>query len=197
MAALIEGPLDHCNFGWSIRTGRGYQWQIKGGHEGRASPGVQILSISCSFWENLAKSYVDGHPPMEGWCPNLGKILNPPLATAFQSYLRSFPVKQPGSVVDPGFPRWRWGGRCEPLSLGRKPIILQDFCQKLHENERNWTEGAPASNSFNRFINVFTKISRFHEVSRYSIANKKNRKSEKKAKSQQKDVMCQLHHGQK
>ena len=25
-------------------------------------PGVQILSISCSFWENLAKSYVGGPP---------------------------------------------------------------------------------------------------------------------------------------
>ena len=31
---------------------------------GRASPlGVQILSISCSFWENLAKSYVGAPPP--------------------------------------------------------------------------------------------------------------------------------------
>ena len=28
----------------------------------------------------------------------------------------------------------------QPLSLGQKPIILQDFCQKLHENERNWTK---------------------------------------------------------
>ena len=27
----------------------------------------------------------------------------------------------------------------QPLSLGWKPIIWQVFCQKLHENERNWT----------------------------------------------------------
>ena len=38
---------------------------------------VQILSISCSFWENLAKSYVGA--PLESWRPHLGKILDPPL----------------------------------------------------------------------------------------------------------------------
>ena len=27
----------------------------------------------------------------------------------------------------------------QPLILGQNPIILQDFCKKLHENERNWT----------------------------------------------------------
>ena len=42
-----------------------------------APPPVQILSISCSFRENLAKSYV-GVPP-ESWCPLLGEILDPPL----------------------------------------------------------------------------------------------------------------------
>ena len=31
------------------------------------------------------------------------------------------------------------GGR-HPLSLGGKTIIWQDFCRKLHENERNWTQ---------------------------------------------------------
>ena len=41
-------------------------------------PGVQILSISCSFWENLAKSYV-GAPPLGSWRPLLGEILDPPL----------------------------------------------------------------------------------------------------------------------
>ena len=37
--------------------------------------GVQILSISCSFWENFAKSYIG--TPLEGWCPHLGEILDP------------------------------------------------------------------------------------------------------------------------
>ena len=37
----------------------------EGGRRGRVPPlGVQILSISCSFWEILAKSYV-GDPPGE------------------------------------------------------------------------------------------------------------------------------------
>ena len=44
-----------------------FSGRSKGGREGRP-PGVQILSISCSFWENLAKSYVGakwgvGTPP--------------------------------------------------------------------------------------------------------------------------------------
>ena len=42
-------------------------------------PGVQILSISCSFWENLAKSYVGAPPSSESWRPHLGEILDPPL----------------------------------------------------------------------------------------------------------------------
>ena len=40
-------------------------------------PGGQILSISCSFWGNLAKSYVGA--PLENWRPLLGEILDPPL----------------------------------------------------------------------------------------------------------------------
>ena len=42
-----------------------------GGRRGRVAPlGVQILLISCSFWEILAKSYV-GAPP-------LGRLAPPP-----------------------------------------------------------------------------------------------------------------------
>ena len=44
------------------------------------------------------------------------------------------------TVADSGFPRQ---GR-QPLSLGQKPIIWQDFCQKLHKNERNWNGGGGA-----------------------------------------------------
>ena len=36
-------------------------------------------------------------------------------------------------VANPGFPR---RGH-QPLCLGQKPIIGKDFCQKLHETERN------------------------------------------------------------
>ena len=42
-------------------------------------PGDQILSISCSFKEILAKSYVGAPLPPESWRPLLGEILDPPL----------------------------------------------------------------------------------------------------------------------
>ena len=49
----------------------------RGGHEGRTPPlGVQILSISCSFRENLACSRPPG-----GFTPPLGKILDLPLVS--------------------------------------------------------------------------------------------------------------------
>ena len=51
---------------------------VSGGSKGGARDApVQIPSISCSFWENLAKSYV-GAPP-GSWRPLLGEILDPPL----------------------------------------------------------------------------------------------------------------------
>ena len=48
---------------------------LGGGREGRTPPPVQILSISCSFRENLACS-------RGGFTPPLGKILDPPLVIA-------------------------------------------------------------------------------------------------------------------
>ena len=60
-----------------------HQWRIYGGRKGRAPPpppGVQILSISCSFWENLANSYVGA--PLGSWRPLPGEILDPPLNMA-------------------------------------------------------------------------------------------------------------------
>ena len=52
-------------------------WVTSGGFRGgrgtRDPLGTQILSISCSFWEYLAKSYVGAPPP--------GEILDPPLLT--------------------------------------------------------------------------------------------------------------------
>ena len=45
-------------------------------------------------------------------------------------------------MADPGFPR---RGGAQPLSLGQKLIIWQDFCRKLHENKKNligWGGGA-------------------------------------------------------
>ena len=39
----------------------------KGGCEGYVPPRAQILSISCSFWENLAKSYVGAPSAGKSW----------------------------------------------------------------------------------------------------------------------------------
>ena len=52
-----------------------------GARDAHSSLGAQILSISCSFWEKLAKSYV-GAPPPGNWRPLLGEILDPPLQGA-------------------------------------------------------------------------------------------------------------------
>ena len=63
------------------------------GHEGHASPlGARILSISCSFWENLAKSYV-GAPTGELVPPPRG---NPGSATATDS---SVSINHSGKMV--------------------------------------------------------------------------------------------------
>ena len=37
--------------------------------------------------------------------------------------------------------QWRiqdFPGGCQPRNLEQRPIIWQDFCQKMHENESNW-----------------------------------------------------------
>ena len=52
-------------------------------------PRVQILSISCSNREILAKSYV-GDPPLESWRPHLGEILDPPLLEVGSLFTCSF-----------------------------------------------------------------------------------------------------------
>ena len=42
------------------------------------------------------------------------------------------------------FSQTTWG--CQPPTLKQKPVIWQDFCSKMHENERSWTErGAPGT----------------------------------------------------
>ena len=61
---LLTNLLSHCSGG------------SKGGARD-APPPVQILSISCTFWEILAKSYID--TPLGSWRPLLGEILDPPL----------------------------------------------------------------------------------------------------------------------
>ena len=61
-----------------------------GGVRDARHKGIQSLSISCSFWENLAKLYVQAPPPPppEGSLPRLEEILDPPLMS--HTFLRNF-----------------------------------------------------------------------------------------------------------
>ena len=65
-----------------------------------ARPQVQILLISCSFWENLAKSYVG--VPLEGWRPHLRETLDPPLLSVSHSVHGGGLCMMPLSVWPPG-----------------------------------------------------------------------------------------------
>ena len=64
-----------------------------GGSKGgaRDAPRAQILSIPCSFWEILAKSYV-GAPPPGSWRPLLGEILDPLLLRLHIPFLSDSPL---------------------------------------------------------------------------------------------------------
>ena len=53
----------------------------KGGREGRAPPGVQILSIFMQFFGKFG-NFVCWRPPPGSWRPLLGEILDPPLHLA-------------------------------------------------------------------------------------------------------------------
>ena len=67
-------------FSWLERPQRPFPVaDLKGSRGMHPPPVVQILSISCSFWPNLAKSYV-GTPG--SWRPLLGEILGPQLVLA-------------------------------------------------------------------------------------------------------------------
>ena len=54
---------------------------LRGAQGMHAPMGAQILSISCSFWENMAKSYVGA--PLWSWYPLLVEILDPPLRSTY------------------------------------------------------------------------------------------------------------------
>ena len=58
---------------------------LRGGGARDARPRVQILSISCSFWEKMAKSYVG--TPLGGLAPPPREILHPPLSAIWINYL--------------------------------------------------------------------------------------------------------------
>ena len=78
-----NNPVTKCYPWWEQNQGSFRQWRIYI-VKFWTPPGVQILSISCSFWENLAKSYVGA--PLESWRPLLGEILDPPLLGSSYSH---------------------------------------------------------------------------------------------------------------
>ena len=55
----------------------------------RDAPPTEILSISCSVWENMAKS----PPPRGSWRPLLGEILDPLLVSEDSNLLFKHFVK--------------------------------------------------------------------------------------------------------
>ena len=116
-----------------------------GAQEARAPLGTQILSISCSFREILAKSYVGA--PLGSWCP-------PP------------PWGNPGSAAAGGLPSHNTMGQAappHPPTLTRKAedappppypdmvnrgvvrIPLLVLIPKIRCASRIWSRGAPAS----------------------------------------------------
>ena len=52
----------------------------KGGMRDAHPPRVQILSISCSFWENLAKSYVGAPSSGKSWIRHWAVLSAPPVS---------------------------------------------------------------------------------------------------------------------
>ena len=64
---------------------------------GWISPGVQILSISCSFWEKFSKIVCwRPPPPRRRVGPHLGEILDPPL-----NQLPEHPAEEHSFMIDP------------------------------------------------------------------------------------------------
>ena len=55
--------------------------------------------------------------------------------------IRTFHVSQSAGCFDQ---QWRIQDfsdeGVQPMSMGQKSITRQDFCRKMHENERNWTK---------------------------------------------------------
>ena len=77
MIMMISGGSRVCRgkAHWSVILPKFLKTEIKySGGSKPPPPGVQILSISCSFWENLAKLCVHAPPPPpQGSRPHLGE----------------------------------------------------------------------------------------------------------------------------
>ena len=52
---------------------------LRGAHTIMSAPGIQILSISCSFQKNWQNCMLVPPPPLGSWCSFLREILDPPL----------------------------------------------------------------------------------------------------------------------
>ena len=80
-----NGPLSFMLSGcdtqrWWGHSNPNCHWRIQGGRQGRAPPGVQILSFSYSF---LAKK-LKNNSIFRNWCIPAGKILDPPLTAVIE-----------------------------------------------------------------------------------------------------------------
>ena len=68
-------PLDQILDPHLVNISLHYSGGFRGGAPGASPPRPKIFSISCSFSQNLVKSYVGA--PLEGWRPLLRGILDP------------------------------------------------------------------------------------------------------------------------
>ena len=114
---------------WNVKFNVCYTVAGLRGREGRPPPRGRT---SLNFMQFLGK-----FGKIVCWLPLLGEILDPPLLYIY--WYECFFVNQ-WWIQD-----FSDGGRVLTSEFGVKNIIWQDFCQKLHENERNWTERRRAS----------------------------------------------------
>ena len=97
-------------------------------------PGVQILSISCSFWEILAKSYV-GAPPGELAPPPRG---NPRSATVLGSELSGGRVQGKGRLNPAYFEKGLHAGWSDGFIWKHSAVLsMEKICWILKEQDDN------------------------------------------------------------
>ena len=137
---------------YNFHRGRWIEFLISGGfRRGRegSPPGAQILSISCSFREKLAKSYVGGS--LGSWRPPPGEILDLPLLMLILiQFCRKgeYTANDTGSVIAITSRRYGWYGFtgqrlsgifCNQfwLCVSHKIIFNTDVKSKI-VNTRNW-----------------------------------------------------------
>ena len=106
------------------------QWRIYIVKFWTCPPGVQILSNSCSFWENLAKLYVG--TPLGSWCPLLREILDLPLQTiaSLKSYKQLMEKMFSRTITNCTLSKHKWISLMKHIPLMSEPICHSQSIRK-------------------------------------------------------------------